>query len=147
MTVTTKVESSVSVKNGKNARKRWERTPKKQRSREMSSVAKSRWDAVTRNDEQLRECFQKAPLDDVLEIYAVMRKQYEMVGRILDDRVQQERNKEACANCGKEFSKDSPWYNREPVKDEATGIITNVFSCSQACMIALRGKQIKRGSR
>jgi len=141
LTVTTGVKSSASA----NGKKRWNGVPKKARSREMSRVAQERWNGVQQSEDQLREYFGAVDLDTALETYATMRKHYEMAGKILDARIQSERNVEECANCHKKFDKDNPWYNREPVKDMQTGIITNVFSCSQACMIALKGKGVRRG--
>lgn len=107
----------------------------------MSELASKRWAERGRTEAEMREYFQTAPLDAILEEFSTMRRHYEMAGTILNQRVQKERNVEACANCGRGFSKDVPWFNREVVKDPETGIITNIFSCSQACFIALKRKE------
>jgi len=106
----------------------------------MSSVAHQRWDGVAQDEVSLREYFESAPLDSALESYAVMRKHYELAGKCIDTRVQEERNQEKCENCGRPFDREHVWYNRESVKDPLTGSIRNIFSCSQACMIALKGR-------
>lgn len=107
----------------------------------MAQVARGRWDGATQTEEDIREYFESENLDKAFEAYSGMRKMYELAGKLLDTRVQAERNQEACEYCGKKFDKDNPWFNRDPVKDMATGIIRNIFTCSQACMIALRGKK------
>lgn len=129
------------------AKQRWSGVTKKERSRTMSKVVKQRWEGIAQTEEDLRHYFADVELDQALDTFATMRKHYEIAGKIIDDRIQSERNKEACANCGKEFNKDVPWFNREPVKDPQTGIITNVFTCSQACLIAMKGNQTARHRR
>jgi hypothetical protein len=138
--VTTLEKSSASVKQSAKAKKRWNGVGQKERSRTMARVAHERWSGITQTEDEIRKYFESADLDAALETYAVMRKQYEQAGKLIDHRVQTERNTEACENCGTRFDKDKVWYNREPVKDPETGIMRNIFSCSQACMIALKGK-------
>lgn len=125
-------------------KKRWQGVSTKERSAAMSKVVHQRWKGVTQTEDDIRAYFNAADLDEVLETFAIMRKHYEVAGKVLDERVQKERNKEACANCGKEFTKDIPWFNRNPVKDPDTGIITNIFTCSQACLIATKSNQPRR---
>jgi hypothetical protein len=150
LTVTLADESSASTERKKNtsqaakARKRWARKTRKERSKIMSEIAIHRWNGVSQSDDKIREFFESAKLDDAFESYAVLRKQYEIAGKILDTRVQEAHNVEKCEYCGKRLDKDIPWFNRDPVKDPATGIIRNIFACSQACMIAMKGKTRKR---
>lgn len=122
------------------AKKRWNGKTKDERSHTMSEVAHLRWDGLAQDEDSMRQFFEQAPLDAALESYAVMRKHYEIAGKCIDTRVQQERSQEKCENCGKQFDKDTVWYNREAVKDPVTGTIRNIFSCSQACMIAVKGR-------
>lgn len=106
----------------------------------MATVVSHRWNGVAQTEEALRNYFETTPLDAALETYATMRKQYEAAGKLIDARVQEERSVERCENCKKTFDKTNVWYNREAVRDDVTGTIRNVFSCSQACMIAIKGK-------
>jgi len=144
--VTTKAKSSVSVDQQAKGKQRWNGVNKKERSASMSRVVQHRWNGVAQTEQEVQEYFSTVEIGVALETYAVMRKHYETAGKLLDQRIQKENQREVCGNCGKEFSRDVPWYNREPVKDPLTGTVTNVFSCSQACMIALRGRGVKRGS-
>lgn len=147
MTETTKEKSLASVNQAKKGRQRWNGVEKKERSRITSDAVQHRWKGVAQTEQELQEYFKSVDLDTALETYYAMRKQYESAGKIVDTRVQAERNAEECANCGKKFDKDSPWFNREPTKDYRTGVLYNIFSCSQACMIALKGKGVKRAGR
>ena len=106
----------------------------------MTEVVNHRWNGVAQTEDALRHYFESSPLDMALETYSVMRKQYELAGKVIDQRVQDERNEERCENCKKKFDQVNVWYNRESVKDPVTGTVRNVFSCSQACMIAIKGK-------
>lgn len=134
--------SSASDKRSAKAAKktRWNGKTKSERSLVMSSVAQHRWDGLAQDEDSLRRYFEETPLDAALETYAVMRRHYEIAGKCIDTRVQSERSQEKCENCGKQFSKDIVWYNREAIKDPVTGTIRNIFSCSQACMIAIKGR-------
>lgn len=107
----------------------------------MSELAKSRWEGIQQTEAEMREYFQTAPLDDILERYQTMRKHYEQAGAIVNHRVNTERNVEECANCGTKLGKEKGWYNREVVKDPETGTVSNIFSCSQACFMSLKRKQ------
>lgn len=141
MTAITEVKSPVSANPQRvKAKKRWDGKTKNERSLAMSEVAHQRWDGVAQDENSLREYFENGPFDEVLEAYAVMRKNYEIAGKCVDVRVQKERSQEKCENCGKQFDNENIWYNREPIKDPQTGTIRNIFSCSQACMIALKGR-------
>ena len=72
-------------------------------------------------------------------VYDAIRKQFELAGQLLNDRVQ-EQNEEKCSNCGMPFTRDVRWFHRDPIKDPLTGSVYNVFSCSQECYIANKHK-------
>jgi hypothetical protein len=122
-------------------KKRWNGKTKDERSLAMSEVAHHRWHGLAQDEDSVREFFENCTLDVALESYAVMRKHYEIAGKCIDDRVQLERSQEKCENCGKIFDQDNVWYNREAVKHPVTGTLRNIFSCSQACMIAIKGNR------
>jgi hypothetical protein len=141
LTATTEAKSQVSADSQREkAKKRWNGKSKDERSTAMSEVAHQRWSGQAQDEQALRQYFENAPFDEALEAYAAMRRNYEIAGKIVDVRVQKERSEEKCANCGKAFDENTLWYNREAVKDPQTGTIRNIFSCSQACMIAIKGK-------
>jgi hypothetical protein len=121
-------------------KKRWNGKTKDERSLAMSEIAHQRWDGLAHDENSLRRHFENSPLDVALESYAVLRKHYEIAGKCIDVRVQQERSQEKCENCGKIFDQDNVWYNREAQKHPVTGTVRNIFSCSQACMIAIKGR-------
>lgn len=128
--MTTVVESSASSKQHK---------PRKASTNKMATLARLRWDGEQSNEMEMREFFNEAPLDKAMTAYASIRKQYELAGELLDKRVQATQE-EKCSNCGTVFTRDVRWFHRDPVKDVATGIVRNVFSCSQACFIANKQK-------
>lgn len=138
--MTAEAKSPVSAKQQAKGKARWNGKTKGERSHAMSEVVGHRWNGVAQTEEGLRHYFENTPLETALETYAVMRKQYELAGKLIDARVQDERNEEKCENCEKRFDGTNVWYNREAVKDPVTGTIRNIFSCSQACMIAIKGK-------
>lgn len=105
----------------------------------MANLARIRWDGEQADDTAMREFYDTAPLDKLFTSYAAIRKQFELAGELLNKRVQAG-EEEKCSNCGTHFTKDVRWFHRDPVKDQATGIVRNVFSCSQACFIANKQK-------
>lgn len=125
--------------------KHTERKPElvKPRSRQMAKVASVRWDGIRQTEQDIREFFENRDLGTCMDTFAAMRKQYEIAGKIIDVRVQ-EKNVEACIICGKVFGKDNPWFNRDPVKDLATGIVRNVFTCCQAHLIESKSRQSQK---
>lgn len=132
------VESSVSVSQSKKAKARWASVPKAKRVKEARLRIRQRWDLEKEDEQAAQEFFTTVDLDKAMEAHQKIRKLYENSGRILDERLQKQRTSEICTNCGFQFSKAQPWYNRETVKDPATGGIYNKFACSQACLIAMK---------
>lgn len=103
----------------------------------MKNLARQRWDAVEQNDKGMRDFFKTAPMERCFSAYDVLRKQYELAGTLLNERVQSE-EVEKCSNpdCNVVFGNGVRWFHRDTVKDKETQIVRNVFSCSQACFIA-----------
>ena len=128
-----------------NARKRWAGVEPEARSKSMREIARQRWAADEINFAEAELYFKTADLDEGMETYQEMRKIYEMAGKMMDQRFQEERQQEEkCSNpkCpfeegGKKFDRNVPWYFRQAKKDPATGRLYNVFACSAGCMVAI----------
>lgn len=106
----------------------------------MSDLAHRRWNLEQQDLKDWKEFFETGELDEVLETHGKFRQLFETSSKILQKRIQDENSMEKCANCGTRHDRDHPWYNRETIKDLATGALYNRFACCQACMIALRSK-------
>jgi hypothetical protein len=137
LTATAKAVSQVSARQRERGEKRWDGVPPKKRSKIMQEVANQRWEGLAQTEATIRQYFQTAPLKQILDTYAIMRKQFELAGKELDNRVQADRNQEVCASCGKEIL-NGKWHAREPFKDPITGVMGNIFSCSYKCWVASR---------
>jgi hypothetical protein len=98
----------------------------------MADLARIRWDGAQADEKELREFYETQPLDRLMAAHEAQRKMFEIASELLNKRVQAE-SKEVCSNCGLVFTRDVRWFHRDPVKNLETGIVTNVFSCSQAC--------------
>lgn len=125
-----------------NAHKRWDAVPPEQRSENSRDMARQRWTADEEADAADKKYFETEDLDAAMESYQQMRRTFEMAGKILDARFQAERQaEEKCSNpvCGKHFDRNTPWYYRNAERNPISGAAYNVFACSQACMIAIKG--------
>ena len=101
-----------------------------------AALARIRWDGRAAEEQELRAFFTTQPLENLLTTYDGLRHQFELAGSLLNERIR-EQDQERCSNpdCDVVFSSERRWYHRDPVKDPTTGIIRNVFSCSEACLI------------
>ena len=104
-----------------------------------------RWASAKDGVADAEHYFKTADLDEAAETYQQMRKIYELSGKVLDTRFQDERqNEERCSNpnCpfepgGKKFDRNNPWYFRIAKKDPLTSRLYNQFACSPQCMVAI----------
>jgi hypothetical protein len=127
------------------ARKRWANVPAEDRQESMRNMAQMRWATTERGYADAEHYFKITELDEAAETYQQMRKIYEMAGKVLDSRFQDERqNEERCSNpnCpfepgGKRFDRNTPWFMRIAKKDPLTGRLYNQFACSPQCMVAI----------
>lgn len=127
------------------ARKRWAGVPPEERRARAVEMIGMRWASAKDGYADAEHYFKTADLDEAAETYQQMRKIYEMSGKVLDTRFQDERqNEERCSNpkCpfepgGKRFDRNTPWLHRNAQKDPLTGRLYNVFACSTQCMVAI----------
>lgn len=159
--MTAKATSPVSVKRAKKpakntnpverraqsdrARKHWAKVPAEERTARATELAGMRWSTSKDGFADAEHYFKVTDLDEAAETYQQMRKIYEMAGKVLDTRFQDERqNEERCSNknCpfepgGKRFDRNNPWFMRIAKKDPLTSRLYNEFACSAQCMVAI----------
>jgi hypothetical protein len=127
------------------ATKRWANVPPEERRAHAVEMVGMRWASAKDGYADAEHYFKVTDLDEAADSYQQMRNIYEMAGKVLDTRFQEERqNEERCSNkaCpfepgGKRFDRNNPWFYRNAQKDPLTGRLYNVFACSPQCMVAV----------
>jgi hypothetical protein len=130
LSVTTKGKSSVS--GNKKATK--DTSPQKR-------AIQSRWDGRAKTDEEVREYYLNADHGEGLAALQTLRKHVEIAARAYDENIHRGAG-EVCANptCKRQLGPHFPPYNKMPVKDPDTQQVRNIFTCCQACYVAVHGK-------
>lgn len=101
----------------------------------------SRWEAVREEEESFIEPFRTLPLNKALVYLDDLRDITEQGGKILNQRIGDDKNKMRCSgpHCGKDLSGTRPngmplWIAKKDVRDEKSPeLIFSLYFCSELC--------------
>lgn len=101
--------------------------------RSMTKLVEARWDATRADENSTRQRYRTVlTVEDALSELAALRKLCEIAGYEINQRLNHVDQK--CASCGRPMDPRKAPTLIEPVRDVATGTLSNNFYCSIICV-------------
>lgn len=109
----------------------------------MTALVQHRWDATRADESSIRNRYRKElSVEDALTELAALRKLCEIAGGEINQRLNHVNQK--CASCGATMDGRRPPTMIEPVRDAATGTLSNNYYCSIICVQRRNAKKLGR---
>jgi hypothetical protein len=109
----------------------------------MTALVNMRWDAAKADENSIRRRYGKElTVPDALEELAALRKTCEIAGHEINQRLNHV--DQVCASCGAKMDGRRPPTMIEPVRDAATGTLSNNYYCSIICVQRRNMKKLGR---
>jgi hypothetical protein len=99
---------------------------------QQSVAIQARWDAVRATEQATREYFREIPIDEAHQALAAIRKTSEIAAQEINQRLGTQG--QFCKICKKPLPPNKPPALIAPIRDPATGTLSNEFYCSAYCV-------------
>lgn len=108
----------------------------------FTAAAKARWAAEAASEEHVTAYFtQGVTIEEGLTILAKMRKNCELAGHALNQRITSDRDTDRCAFCGGKKKPNKQWALIRPKRDPITNQLFNEFFCDIFCVAQMNKKE------